>query len=93
LNIKLASMLAEQSLGFDVMSKPAEAVFGIEMAEMGPRRTRIVLTMELKPRTLAARLFLQSLKLAKAKVNRRFTLRLSQLCAGVEDRYRNREKV
>jgi hypothetical protein len=93
LNIKLASMVPGQSLGFNVMSKPASAVFGVELVEMGPRRTRIVLNMDLTPRTLPARLFLQSLKLAKAKVTRRFGMRLKQLSADIEDRYRNRGKA
>jgi hypothetical protein len=41
-----------------------------------------------KPNTLAARLFIQSLRLARAKLSRRFELRVAQLAADIEDRYR-----
>lgn len=92
-DIKLLTMLAEQSLVFDCMASPAEAILGIELAEMGQRRTRVVVNLEVKPRTLAARLFLQSLRLAKAKVTRRFALRLAQVGADIEDRHRAHTKA
>jgi carbon monoxide dehydrogenase subunit G len=92
LDIKLLDLEPEQRLNFEFTGRPAEGVLNIELAEMGPRRTRVVATMELKPRTLAARLFFQSLRLAKAKVMRRFALRLSQLGADIEDRYRAKSK-
>ena len=90
--IEILKLLAEQNLTFSFAAKPAEGVLSIDVAEMGPRRTRLVVNMEVKPRTLAARLFLQSLKLAKAKVTRRFALRLSQVGADIEDRYRAQAK-
>ena len=92
LKIKLLKLIAEQNLSFDCIAKPAEGTLSIDLAEMGPRRTRLVVNMEIKPRSLAARLFMQTLKLAKAKVTRRFALRLSHLSADIEDRYRARAK-
>lgn len=88
IELKLLTLTPDQRLVFDCMGAPAEAILSIDMAEMGPRRTRVVVNLEIKPRTLAARLFLQSLRLAKAKVTRRFALRLSQTCADIEDRYK-----
>jgi succinylglutamate desuccinylase len=93
LEIKVLTLEPEQAVSFHGSSKPAEGVLTIEITEMGPRRTRLVANMEVTPRTLAARLFLQSLKLAKAKVTRRFALRLSQVGADIEDRYRNQAKA
>jgi len=87
-DLKLMTLIPDQSLVFDCMAGPAEAILSIEMAEMGPRRTRVVVNLDIKPRTLAARLFLQSMRLAKAKVTRRFALRLSQTGADIEDRYK-----
>lgn len=86
--IKLLTLNPDQRLVFDCMAAPAEAILSIDMAEMGPRRSRVAVTLEIKPRTMAARLFLQSLRLAKAKVTRRFSLRLSQTAADIEDRYK-----
>ncbi|WP_323007322.1 SRPBCC family protein [Pseudorhodobacter sp.] len=91
--IKLLTLTPGQTLVFDCMGQPAEAILKVELAEMGPRRTRVVVEVEVKPRTLAARLFLQSLRLAKAKVNRRFALRLAQTAADIEDRYKAQAKT
>ncbi len=91
--VKVLELLPEQRFAFECIGAPAEGVLEIEMADMGPRRTRVVTTLEVKPRTLAARLFLQSMRLAKGKVNRRFTQRLSQASADIEDRYRAQTKV
>lgn len=93
IEIEILKLLPEQNLSFNFSAKPAEGILSIDVAEMGPRRTRLVVNMEIKPRTLAARLFLQSLKLAKAKVTRRFALRLSQVGADIEDRYRAQAKL
>ncbi len=90
--VKVLEIAPEQRLAFECVGAPAEGVLIIEMAEMGKRRTRVVTTLEIIPRSLPARLFLQSLRLAKAKVNRRFALRLSQVSADIEDRYRARAK-
>lgn len=88
IELKLLTLTPEQRLVFDCMAQPAESIVTIDMAEMGARRTRVTVKLEIKPRTLAARLFLQSLRLAKAKVTRRFALRLAQTSADIEDRYR-----
>lgn len=93
IEIKLLALDPEQRMVFDCMAQPAEAILEIDLAEMGPRRTRISVTLEIKPRTLAARLFIQSLRLAKAKVQRRFALRLAQTSADIEDRYRATAKA
>lgn len=87
-NLKLLAMTLDQSLSFNCTAQPAEAALKLDLAEMGPRRTRVTVNLEIKPRTLAARLFVQSLRLAKAKVTRRFSLRLSQIGKDIEERYR-----
>jgi hypothetical protein len=92
IELKLLKLVPEETLVFDCMAQPAEAILTIDMAEMGARRTRVVVDLEIKPRTLAARLFLQSMRLAKAKVTRRFALRLAQVGADIEDRYRANAK-
>lgn len=93
LNVKLLKLIADQNLSFDCTAKPAIGNLTIDLAEMGPRRTRLVVALEIKPRTLAARLVMQTVKLAKAKLTRRFTLRLSNLAADIEDRYKAQAKA
>ncbi|MFT7057545.1 MAG: carbon monoxide dehydrogenase subunit G [Pseudorhodobacter sp.] len=88
LEVNLLEMIDEQRLAFSMLGKPANGTLSIDMAEMGPKRTRIRIAAEVKPNTLAARVFIQSLRLAKAKVNRKFELRFAQVAADIEDRYR-----
>jgi hypothetical protein len=87
LTLRLQKVHPEQMLAFDCTAKPAEASMTVELLELGPRCTRIKVVMEVKPRTLTARLFLQSLRLAKAKVSDRFAKRLAQMAADIEDRH------
>lgn len=67
-------------------SAPAEGSGTLELIELGPHRTRLMVGVEIKPRNLAARLFLQSLKLARGRVNRRFNKRLEQFARLIEAR-------
>jgi hypothetical protein len=58
----------------------------IEVVEMSTRRCRLHLTLDGRPRTLGARLFMQSLRLAKGRVDRRFDGRLEVLAQELESR-------
>lgn len=57
----------------------------IELIALAPNRTRISVSLALEAKTLSGRLLVQSLKLARSKLTRRFESRikdLSQLIAG-----------
>ncbi len=60
----------------------------VELMELSTRRTRVTVTTEIKPKTLAARLFVQTMKLAKSKLQQRFETRVGQVGADIEDRYK-----
>jgi hypothetical protein len=60
----------------------------VETVELSPARTRIIVGLDLRPTTLTARLLLQSVKLAKSSVARKFDLRVAAFCQDIEDRYR-----
>ena len=48
----------------------------VELIALSARRTRLIVTVKLKPKTLAGRLMVQSLKLVRGKVVRRFRTRV-----------------
>ncbi|OIQ27053.1 MAG: hypothetical protein BM562_15660 [Alphaproteobacteria bacterium MedPE-SWcel] len=50
----------------------------VELLALSPRRTRMTVRIELSPKTLAARLMVQSLKLARGKLNRKFSQRVGE---------------
>lgn len=87
--VKLTELAAKAVLGFNGQSNAIEADCRVELMEMSAKRTRLHVTMEVKPRSLGARLFLQSLRLARAKVDRKFETRVSQLADDLEARFRH----
>lgn len=58
----------------------------VELLALSPRRTRMVVVLELKPRTLTGRLLVQSLKLAKSKLTSRYKLRVAEFAKLTEER-------
>jgi hypothetical protein len=57
---------------------------------MSARRSRLHLTMEVLPRNLAARLFFQSMRLARTRMDRKFAMRVAQLVTEIETAYRDK---
>ncbi|KUP91187.1 SRPBCC family protein [Tritonibacter horizontis] len=58
----------------------------VELLALSPRRTRMTVQCNLTPKTLAARLLVQSLKLARSKLNRKFRLRVAEFARATEER-------
>ena len=86
LTIELTEMDSPGRLAFAADAKPVSGTMTIDLLELSPRRTRLNVGSEIKPKTLGARLVLQSLKLAKAKMDKRFHNRVSALCKDIEAR-------
>ncbi|MEX0318222.1 MAG: SRPBCC family protein [Ruegeria sp.] len=72
---------------FQATSKGVDAFTGIELLALSASRTRLIFDLKLTPKTLPARLFLQSLKLARARLKRQFELRLAELARDLEERH------
>ena len=88
IDLQLVTFDAPTQLAFAGQSQAVEGTAQVDMMEMSSRRTRIHVVTEVTPRTLAARLFLQSLRLARARIDRKFEQRIAQLAADIEHRYR-----
>lgn len=74
-------------------SPPAEGTAKVDLLSLSPRRTRLVLAIEARPKTLAARLVLQSLRLAKGRLQRRLDVASGQLANMIEEQYRASARV
>ncbi len=90
--IQLTKMEAPAALCFAGQSAAISAEANVELMEMSAKRTRIHVTMEVTPRSLGARLFLQSLRLARARVDRKYETRIAQLALDIEQRYRQSQR-
>ncbi|MDU8928099.1 SRPBCC family protein [Alisedimentitalea sp. MJ-SS2] len=59
----------------------------VDLMALSRTRTRMTLEIDLRPETLSARLLVQSIKLARGSMDKRFKLRVAEFGKGVEDRY------
>jgi len=91
-DLRLVTLQPAQTLAFAGQGTSMNGTALLDLVEMGPKRTRIAFTVEVEARTLAARLLLQSLKFASARVNRKFETRTAQLAAEIEGRFRRANK-
>lgn len=62
----------------------------VELVSLSPGRTRMRVTVELIPRTLSARLLVQSAKLARKVLLERYKTRISTYAEEMEKRYKSR---
>lgn len=60
----------------------------VELVRLSPARTRLSIAIDLRPKTLTARLFIQSMKLAKTKLTKRFKGRVVDFAEDVTEQYR-----
>ncbi|QQA42498.1 SRPBCC family protein [Pelagovum pacificum] len=63
----------------------------IDLVQLSRTRTRLMVAIEMRPTTLAARLMIQSLKLAKSSLDKRLKDRMAKVAREIE--ISHREKV
>lgn len=87
-DIKLTLAEYDQPNGFRFVSdsQGLEGVLEVSLIKLSPNRTRMAVTLDLTPKSLSARLLLQSLKLAKSSLNSRFKGKTADFARSVEDR-------
>lgn len=90
--IRLETIVPDTELTLSGKSAPTDGVLQIEVLDLAAKRSRIELRLEVKPNTIAARIYVQSLRLARARVDRAFAHRLGQLAAEIEDRFQRSQK-
>lgn len=90
LDVQLRKMVAPNKLNVFARSTAIEIDLHLDLSEMSARRSRLHLTMEALPRNLAARLFFQSMRLARTRMDRKFSMRVAQLVTEIETAYRDK---
>ena len=56
----------------------------VNVVALAPKRARLMLSVELKPKNLSARLLLQSMRFAKNSLDRKFKARICDLATKIE---------
>ncbi|MBL9047589.1 MAG: hypothetical protein JNK34_09825 [Tabrizicola sp.] len=90
--LRLVHMVRDDRIDFDLQSNAIEGDLSLSVMALSPRRTRLRLQIEVKPRTLTARVLLNTLKLAKGRVQARMDLRVHQMGAQILARYADRRR-
>lgn len=87
LDLALVAMEPGAKLGFTGKGKLIDGALALDLVSLAPKRTRLVLELDVGAVTLGARLMLQSLKLARGRVQRQLDQRMVTLARDIELRY------
>jgi carbon monoxide dehydrogenase subunit G len=71
---------------FEAQIQGLDSTVEVVLVPLSKTRTRLNVVGTLKPKTLSARLLVQSLKLAKKNISKRFNKKLAGLARDMEDR-------
>lgn len=85
--ITLTEFDPPNSMIFGSISAGLSGQFSMGLTAMSRTRTQVSVALELKPQSLSARLLIQSLRLAKSNLNKRFKKRVSDMCRDMEERH------
>ncbi|MFD1509991.1 SRPBCC family protein [Lacimonas salitolerans] len=87
MGVTLSTYDPPNQLVFDGTSPNIEGQMVIDLVALSRQRTRMSVSLKLTPKTLAARLLIQSLKLARSNLTRKFHLRVADFAKDIEDRH------
>lgn len=85
---ELIKLDAEQAIEIESQSDGLTALTQVDLVALSATRTRVMVAFDMRAKTLTARLLLQSLKIAKTKMTKRFKARVLEYAETVEDDYR-----
>lgn len=86
LDLELVQYDRPNTMRFEAASPGIDGQMTLDLVPLSQRRTRMAVVLEIKPKTLSARLLVQSLKLARNNLNKRFKLRVASYAKDLEDR-------
>ncbi len=89
-NIRIVQFEPPNGYVAETVSGGIEGIATVDLVALSPRRTRMHFSVELMPRSLSARLLVQSLKFAKASLRKRFSNRVAQFAEDIEVKHRAR---
>lgn len=89
-NIELTQMDPPNGIVIGSRSPNMGGQMIIDLVALSRGRTRMNVEIEIEPKTLAARLLVQSMKLARGKLTKRFRKRVAEHAEELESRFQSR---
>ena len=89
-NVTLSEFDRPNQMIFDATSNGMKAAFLVELVALSRNRTRMRAELDVRPKTLSARLLMQSAKLARNTLNRRYKTRIAHFAEDLEDRHKRK---
>ena len=72
---------------FEAGMNGVDSTISVQLVALSKTLTRMNVSTDIKPKTLSARLLVQSMKLAKSNISKRLDSRMSAQARDMEDRY------
>ncbi len=88
LDIRMTEYDPPDNMRFHSVAQGLETDLKVELLALSRGRTRLSVDLDLKPRSISARLLVQSLKLARTNLNKKFHLRMADYARELEERAR-----
>ncbi len=88
LSLRLCELDPPNGIVLGAEATTVEALMRVELVSLSRARTRLSVDLGITPRNLAGRLMIQSMKLAKGNLSKRFNLRLAEYAMDVENRHK-----
>lgn len=86
-DVELVEYDRPNCMQFKAESGGMNGKFTVELVALSRNRTRMRVELDVKPKTLPARLLMQSARLARNTLNRRYKTRVANFAEDMEDRY------
>ncbi|TNE66458.1 SRPBCC family protein [Celeribacter ethanolicus] len=93
LDAEISEFDAPHLLGATAVSGGLHMQMNIELVPLSPQRTRLSFGYDVRPKTLSARILVQSVKFAKGTLQKRFEKRVSSYCEHLSEQYRGAPKI
>lgn len=87
-DVKLVEYDRPNQMLFEVATKNMGGNFLVELVALSRARTRMRIELDVRPQTLSARLLMQSAKLARNTLNRRYKTRVAHFATDLEERHK-----
>ena len=82
-NAELVSIEPENGYAIESKSGGVICLGVVDLVALSKSRTRLFVSLDLRPTTLSSRLFIQSMKLAKSSLSRRFKTRVTEFASQI----------